>query len=683
MSQTQKPDGAASAPPPGHLPMMYRALSIETVNRETRSFDIIWTTGAAVRRYSWRDSEAYDEVLVVDTKSCDLSRLNGGAPFLRDHAAWSINAILGAIERAWIEGGNGHATIRFPTEGVDPEADKIFLKIADKIIRNISVGYIVRGVQKVQKDGQVTQWRIIDWQPYEISAVAVGADAGAGTRAGESAQFYPFHLVNRAEPTPSQENLMDKDENAPAVTGTETRNAPAAVAPAPVAPAPVAPVVEQRAAPQAPAATEHAWAASDIAKITQRAAAFGLSADIAITVMGEARSLESATDALQARAVAQQQGNAPRQQPQVRVLVDEGDTKRAAIETAILHRANPTAAQMNDAARQWRGMSLLEMARAFMEETEGKALRGLSKMELAGLALGMRSGGMMSTSDFANILANIASKRLRETYASHVQTWKPFCRATTLPDFKERAVVALTGLPEFKQVREGQEYSYASFGDTAEKYSLATYGRVIPITRQALINDDLGAFDRLPSMLGTAAAKLEGDTVWGIILNNPNMSDGVPVFHANHGNLAASGAAPSEATLEAMDIAMGAQLDAGKQPLNLTTKFLAVSRKHKVAAQKLLFGISAQKSSDVNVYQNSMDLIVEDRLYNASGASKWLTIGDPAQWDTIEYAYLEGENGLYTEQRIGFEVDGLEIKGRLDFAAKAIDYKAFQLNPGT
>lgn len=680
MPQLQKPDGADAAPPPGHLPMMYRALSIETVNPEKRTFDIIWTTGASVRRYDWREGENYDEVLVVDTKSCDLSRLNGGAPFLRDHNAWSINAILGAIDRAWIEGGNGHATIRFPAEGVDPEADKIFLKIAGKIIRNISVGYIVRGVQKVAKDGQVTQWRIIDWQPYEISAVAVGADAGAGTRAGESAQFYPFHLVNRAEPTPPQETLMEKDENAPAGAGTETRVAPA-IGNNPGQQIQPAPVVEQRAAPQAPAATEHAWAASDIAKITQRAAAFGLSASDAIAVMGEARSIDAATDALQARAVAKQQSSAPRQQPQVRVLVDEGDTQRAAIETAILHRANPDAAKMTDAARQWRGMSLLEMGRTFMEETQGASLRGLSKMELAGAVLGMR-GGMHSTSDFANILANIASKRLRDAYGTAVQTWKPFCRPTSLPDFKEKAIVALTGLPELKKVREGQEYTYAKLGDTAEKYSLATYGRVISITRQALINDDLGAFDRLPTLFGRAASELESDIVWGIILDNPNMADGTPLFHADHKNLAGSGAAPSEATLEAMDIAMGAQVDAAGKPLNLRTKYLAVSRKHKVAAQKLLFGISASKSSDVNVYQNSMDLIVEDRLYNASGACKWLTIGDPSQWDTIEYAYLEGEQGLYTEQRIGFEVDGLEIKGRLDFAAKAIDYKAFQLNPG-
>jgi hypothetical protein len=109
-----------------------------------------------------------------------------------------------------------------------------------------------------------------------------------------------------------------------------------------------------------------------------------------------------------------------------------------------------------------------------------------------------------------------------------------------------------------------------------------------------------------------------------------------------------------------------------------------VSRKHKNKAQKLLTAIGAAATGDVNVYANSMDLIIEDRLFKAGvgGISPWLLIGDPTQWDTIEYAYLEGDEGLFTEQRVGFEVDGVEVKGRLDFGAKAIDFRPFYKNPG-
>lgn len=660
-------------PPQGQMPMQTRSASVATINEEARTIELVWTTGAKVRRYDWWREEPFDEELVVTPEACDLSRLNDGAPLLEQHRAWSLDTVLGVVERAWLANGEGRATVRFARAEDNEAADKVFRQIKDKIIRSVSVGYSIRKVEREKKEGAVTLWRVLDWQPYEISVVAVGADPKAGFRADESAETFPFTLVERAAPESTQENIMDPEEEngAPAAENTRTQPAPAPAAPPAPAPAPA-----QRSASEG-----YAWPAADMARVQARATAFGLSADDALAVMAETRGIEAATDALQARAAAR---NAPRQQPQAQILRDEGDTVRSAIENAILHRANPSSVQLDENARAWRGMSLLEIGRTFIEDTQGIRLRGLDKRDLAMVLLGQggQRAGMHSTSDFANILANIASKRLRNGYGTARQTWKPFCRQSNAPDFKERSITMLNGMPELKPIKEGGEYTFAKFSDSVEKYALGTFGRKIAITRQTLINDDLGAFDRLPTLFGRAAAEFESDTVWGILLNNPNMGDGVALFHANHGNLAGAGAAPSEATLEAMEIAMGAQVDAAGKPLNLPIKFVAVSRKHKVATQKLLQGITAAKSGDVNVYANSFDLIIEDRLYNAGGASMWFGIADPAQWDTIEYAYLEGEEGLYTEQRIGFDVDGIEIKGRLDFAAKAIDFKGFQKNPG-
>lgn len=446
---------------------------------------------------------------------------------------------------------------------------------------------------------------------------------------------------------------------------------------------------EETRAATPPAPTAHAWSTEDIGRIQARATAFGLTPTDALAVIGDAsvRTVEAATDKLQDILAKR----APsRQDPHVRISQDEGDTLRRSVESAILLRANPRAfaadAPEIELARNFRGMSLLEIGREFLSEAHGVRLRGLSRMEQAGACLGLlhQRAGMMSSSDFAHLLSNVVSKRLRDTYKQSVQTWRPFCRQNNAPDFKERAIVQLNGMPDLLKVREGQEYSYAKLGDAVEKYAIATYGRIIPITRQTLINDDLGAFDRLPTLFGRAAAEFESDTVWGIIIQNRLMGDGVVLFHEDHGNLAEAGGDPSEATVEAGDIAMGEQKDGAGKPMNLTPKFLAVSRKHKVKAQKLLTSVQATQTGDVNVYQNSMDLIVEDRLHKALPADKspWLLIGDPAQWDTIEYAYLEGEEGLYTEERVGFNVDGIEIKGRLDFGAAPIDFRAFYLNPG-
>jgi hypothetical protein len=430
----------------------------------------------------------------------------------------------------------------------------------------------------------------------------------------------------------------------------------------------------------------HAWSPADIGRIQSRATAFGLEATDALAVMARAdvRTIEAATDALQEIVVQRSPG---RQDPHVRITQDEGDTLRRAIESSIVLRANPQAIAANaperEMARNYRGMRLMEIGRVFFEEAHGVKLRNLSTLELAGTLLGMRAApGMHSTSDFANLLANVANKRLRDAYANAPQTFKAFCRQTTNSDFKQKSVVQLSAAPAFKLVREGQEYSYGGLTDGVEKYALATFGRIIAITRQALINDDLSAFDRLPMMIGRAAADLESNTVYDILLTNPNMNDGVALFHANHGNLL-SASVIDETNLTLADKAMReqrgyAKASADREYLNLFPKFILTGNAKRVEAQKITSAVSPTATASVNVFQNAMQPIVEQRI----SGNKWFLIADPASIDTIEYAYLDGEEGIFTEQRQGFNVDGLELKARLDFAAKAIDWRGMTYNPG-
>lgn len=453
---------------------------------------------------------------------------------------------------------------------------------------------------------------------------------------------------------------------------------------------------ETRAAPPAPAPAPqndrgHSWSVTEIGRINARATAFGATAADAIAVMGDAnvRTIEQATDHLQ-NLVAQR---APtRQNPHVRITQDEGDTIRAAIEVSVLLRANPQALPVNaperEMARNYRGMSLMEVGRVFVEETQGVRLRGLGRLEMAGAllglntAMGIRAAGMHSTSDFASLLANVASKRLRQAYMAAPQTFKPFCRQSNNPDFKTKSVVQLSSAPAFKKVREGQEYSYGGLTDGVEQYALSTFGRIVAITRQTLINDDLGAFDRIPTMIGRAAADLESSTVYEVLLSNPTMSDGIALFHASHGNLMAASVI-DETNLALADKAIRDQRSlaakaADREYLNLTPRYLVNGNAKRIEGSKMLTAVQPTATSGVNVFQNAMDQITEARVTG----NKWFLSADPAQVDTIEYSYLEGEEGVFVEQRIGFEVDGIEIKGRLDFAAKAIDWRGIVYNPG-
>lgn len=640
-----------------------------TVDAEKRTVNLVWSTGARVTRHeidweSWAVRKFYEE---LDLRGARLDRLNSGAPLLIEHSTrdgWDgrpLDGVIGVVERASVVGGEGTATVRF---GESERANEIFGRVQRGELRSISVGYQVRKWDTSQRDDDGTQIRrATDWEPYELSIVAIPADAGAQIRS--MADAAPL-IRNRAQPTTSEVPMTT-----PTPAGTEP--APVETRAAPPAPPAFVP-------PSPPLSEGHAWRATDITKLQQRAEAFGLTAADAIKVMGEHRSLEEATDALQNQAATR---NAPRQTPHVEITTDEGDTLRAAVENAVASRANPQATKLTDAGRQYRGMSLMELGRVYVEESQGVRLRSLGKMEMATALMGLnRAAGMHSTSDFPQLLANVASKRLRDTYESAPRLWRLISRQSNVPDFKEKAVVQLAGIPELKKVREGGEYTYATLSESVEKYSIATYGRVIAITRQALINDDLGAFDRLPSLFGRAAAELENDIVWGTILNNPVMGDGKTLFHADRGNLAAAGAAPSETTFEAAEIALGDQKDAAGKPLNLSFRYFLGAQKYNVAVKKLLTSVSATKTGDVNVYQNAVEPIIENRLKPETGAAPWFLVVDPGRWDTIEYAYLEGEEGLYTEERVGFEVDGIEVKGRLDFGAKPIDGRGLYKNPG-
>ena len=162
----------------------------------------------------------------------------------------------------------------------------------------------------------------------------------------------------------------------------------------------------------------------------------------------------------------------------------------------------------------------------------------MSKMEVASEALGMRAGaGYHSTSDFPSILANVANKTLRAAYDSTPRTFTGWARRATIVDFKPVHRTQLGGAPDLQRVLESGEFSYGTIGEGKEVYALATYGRIVAITRQTLINDDLDAFTRIPSAFGAAAADLESDIVYSILTANAAMGDGVALFHATHANL--------------------------------------------------------------------------------------------------------------------------------------------------
>ena len=183
-----------STPSVRTLPMQLRRGELSAVNAEARTMDVVWTTGASVDRIQWVGWDTavpYVEELRVSDASVNLERMNAGAPVLDSHSTWSTRSQVAVVERAWIEKGNGFATIRFPSAGVDEASDRLFALASEKIVRNISVGYSIDQVRVVKPEKRdEKERRIIErWTPHEISFVTIPADPGAQVRSQEVRTF--------------------------------------------------------------------------------------------------------------------------------------------------------------------------------------------------------------------------------------------------------------------------------------------------------------------------------------------------------------------------------------------------------------------------------------------------------------------------------------------------------------
>ncbi len=410
------------------LPLQTRAdvrLQPDTIDAQARTVELVWSTGSPVRRRDFFTGRRYDEVLSLDRAHVDLSRLNAGAPLLNAHGAYTLLNVLGVVERAWItegtDGPQGRAIVRFSErEDVEP----LWQDVQAGIIRNVSVGYAVRAYEVIEEDGQVPVWRAIDWQPLELSAVPIGADPTAGFRGSQT--ITPCHLIHRAAAAQQPESkamdpvtpAADSRTETPIVTreDTVTRDtveATGASTPASRADAPAADPVELRK----PATAEHGADAAGTEDIARRVLAeerariagiydaarkLGLDQAVADTLVRDGVTLDQSRGRLIDKAA--ERDRAIETRPHIRMGgLDERETRKAAVETALLHRFDPHRYALSEPARDWRGYSLIEMARTLDATPDAFALKRFSQgrgfITRGGVPLAGVTGGNLTFSN--------------------------------------------------------------------------------------------------------------------------------------------------------------------------------------------------------------------------------------------------------------------------------------------
>jgi len=346
--------------------------------------------------------------------------------------------------------------------------------------------------------------------------------------------------------------------------------------------------------------------------------------------------------------------------------------KAAAVDT-LLARAGIKVDNPSPAAKDLHRMSVASMAETCLK-ARGFNTRDMVKPDLVHQAA-------HSTSDFPYLLANTANKALMMGFENEPSSHQAWVNTVEVADFKEQSRVQRSEAPALLEIAELGEYTYGSFSGRQEVYSVSTYGRIFKISRQALVNDDLGAFTTLPQAFGASARRLEADKVYSILTTNAAMADSTALFHADHGNLVAS----SDTSLAVDNLSeartkLRLQTGAGGVGLlNLVPRFLIVPAALESDAETLLSSLARPDQENPAAMTpaviRNLELVVEPRL-DSNSVKTYYVAASAGQVDHVELAYLDGQQrGIYSEERTDWNTDAMELKARLDFGTKAIDWR--------
>ena len=597
-------------------------LTPASFDAERRTFDIVWTTGARVKRYSWQEGEI-DEELEVSSQAIDLMRMNAGAPVLNSHRSGELADVIGVIVpgSARVVAGQGIATVQLSTrEDVAP----ILQDVQSGVLRNVSVGYRVEEYQITRREGERPLYRAVKWEPMEVSLVAVPFDAAAQIRG-----MAEHNLGNQGEPS------MNIQAN-----------------PAPAAP----PKITD------PAAAERARSVA-ILQLGQQH-----------SLVTEARAAIEAGQSIEAfRGVVLDQ------------LVARGPTVGASEISASTQSVVQTArnvAQDMLAALVDPGHKPVQAFRASSIEGVAMEYCRMTGTNFASPAEAVRS--FHSASDFPKITANVLGNMVARQIPQAEPAITKAARRITRSNYHSGNMLSLSAASPLQNVNEGGEIKSVTLDEKGEAMPIPRdLGAIFNITERALRQDVSGVFDQIKdAMVRAAVEKLRNDTLVPLLANSGNgqtMADGQPMFHSSHNNKAASGGALSVTTLSAARQALRLQVDKRGTKLAIEPWALVVHPAQETVAQQLLADLAASQVSNVNPFSGKLDLIVEPGLTSSTG---WYLIGDPATYEGLAVATLEGLEQPSIQTRDAWTSIGQEMRLVWALDARFVETATWYFNAG-
>ena len=616
-----------------------RESTIDNVDTDSRTVELSFSSETPYGRWFG------DEILCHDEECINLERFNNGlGTLLFNH---DRDAVVGHIEKVWVEDNRGKALVRFDK---DEQSETIFQKVQSGTLQGVSVGYSIKHYEVLDKKDSVSNngrfkgpdtYVVTDWEPLEISIVSVPADATVGV--GRSAEEIHTSIDTQEEERSMDEKEILKTEDVKSTEPVETG----------ITQADLAKAMEQER------------------KRTSEITA--LFRDFDIEGADEAIVMGVSVD--EARAMVMDQLRARNKGVSVTMGEAESDKFRAAAQDAVLMAVGIPVADAAPGANELRGHSLVELARESLQR-EGLQANFGDNMELARQAIN-------STSTFPAIMSNLANKSVMTGFNEAETTFQIWAGKGSNRDFKEAARYALSEAGNLELVPEGGQFPQDVFGEASARTKVATYGKIFSLTRQAIINDDLGLFSKIATKYGSAAKRLVNKMVYAQLTGNVKMQDNIALFDTKHGNVAGTGEALSVKAIAKAITAMRRQKGiTGDATLNITPKYLVVPPELEMAAYQIVNSTAAVdgvNSGVVNPYKGRFVVVADAELTDPDA---WYLVADASQHDTIEVTYLNGVENPRLETRQGFDVDGIEYKVAFDVGVDAIDFRGLYKNAG-
>lgn len=352
-----------------------------------------------------------------------------------------------------------------------------------------------------------------------------------------------------------------------------------------------------------------------------------------------------------------------------RVLASRGSD---GIEYAPRNKAEKKWAEKHAArSEQYAGMGFVEIA------AECVGHRG--NIRTARQAVDIIERAFQSTSDFPAIFQNVLNKSLLARYELAEPTYKRISIERQFNDFRPHPMIRAGEFPMLQPVTQAGEIKAGDTGDSGENITLKPYGVIFPISRQMIVNDELGAIDQILGSSGDAVRLFENATFFAMFNANPTLSqDGNAVWHAKHNNLAAAGGVISVTNVGQGRASLRAMKSLTGFLLNVPPRIILTGPTQETSADQLVASISPQLTTSVNPFSGKLQSVSDANITDNS----WYLLADPNQLPCFVHGFLNGSNGPRVRTFEPFGTQGVQVSLEHDFACGAVDYRGAFKNPG-